>query len=265
MPAEASNSESEFALAICAAEPRLLAEEIAGLTMIADYRLAEPADLTLHDVYWDLPSRTLGRHHIALRLRTDAEGVWLTLKGRAEAQNGDLPRRMEREVPWSREALNGVLADLQEAGIEAPQPAPGAELGRPRDVLQGLGFRIVQDRTTRRQRRYVVSASADQGPVLAELAIDSTRYRLDGLAVTHDEVEIEVKSAGGAAAVGALVADLQARYGESLRPWNYGKLPTGSAIQALYSASALTDLIGEDGALKAEAYDLLEAELQRSA
>lgn len=103
---------------------------------------------------------------------------------------------------------------------------------------------------------------SDQGARIAEIAVDAVEYLIKGQWVLHQEVEIEAKGPGGAEAIRAVREHLLKEYGGSLRSWDYGKLPTGLALEKLLEEDSSEDLVAPDGPLTSAAYDKLEARLR---
>jgi hypothetical protein len=77
------------------------------------------------------------------------------------------------------------------------------------------------------------------------------------------EVEIECKAEDGAGAAAALSADLRARFGEALRPWPYGKLATGRAIELMLRQGTQPPVLAAGGTLSPAVVDLLSLWLAR--
>jgi hypothetical protein len=94
------------------------------------------------------------------------------------------------------------------------------------------------------------------GPV-AELTVDDVAYRLPGGTARLLEVEVEAKGPGGLETVQALLAALAEALPEDLRPWPYGKLATGRAVERLLAEGRLEGLLDRDGRVRPAAHDLL--------
>ena len=89
----------------------------------------------------------------------------------------------------------------------------------------GAGLGVIQDRTTER----VVRAISDEDGSVAELALDTTRYRLGERTAEYREIEVEQRG-GTVAAVRALGEALLAGYPDRLRPAKKGKFGRGMAL-----------------------------------
>lgn len=237
--------EVEVALIVSARDPDGVMRRIGQLRRLAGHPLEELATQELEDTYHDLPGGELGARRIALRVRRVDGAVLLTVK--AERTRGGFPSdRTELEAPWSPEFLESARGLLERSGIDLPGVAFS---DHPTETLTALGLVVVQRRSTRRERRAV---HGHGGAALAELALDSVAYDGPGGAIRLFQVEVEARSpeADLPGLAGALVHEFPA-----LRPWPYGKLPTGLAI--VDAAGPLE--LGRDGALLPQALERLEA------
>ena len=249
--------ERELALVIVSAHPGDVARRIAAERRVAGYRLIPRGARAMRDIHLDTPDGQLAARRLALRVRTAGGAARrLTLKGPSVALSGGGLARSEREWVWSGETLAIALDAMASAGVRLPQPAAGAAGRDPLDVMRGVGLTVIQDRQTRRTARDIVAA--ENGPVLAELAIDAVVFHLRGCDVRHHEVEIEATSRGGEQVMQAVGRALMARFAPALRHHLGSKLAIGRAIERLYRAGALDALLGSDGALTRAAYDALE-------
>jgi hypothetical protein len=94
----------------------------------------------------------------------------------------------------------------------------------------------------------------DAGPV-AELTVDDVAYQLPAGAARLIEVEVEAKGEGGLDTVQALLGAVAAALPDDLRPWPYGKLATGIAVERLLAAGQLEGLLDAAGRIRPEAHD----------
>ena len=108
-----------------------------------------------------------------------------------------------------------------------------------------------------RENRRVALTLARGNAIVAELDIDAVTMTVEGQTVRHYEVECEVKGAGDAAVVKAVLDDLRSRH-EGLRPWSVSKLALGESLEALASEGRLESLLDGER-LRPEAYDAVEA------
>jgi inorganic triphosphatase YgiF len=246
-----------MALLISSEDAQAVAGQIARLASIAAYRLVPQDTRVIHDLYLDTPDRALRAQKIALRIREIGTAHRITLKGLARPAGWGVVEHLEIEHPWSESALALALEELKKRGIALPRQRPDFA-DHPLDVMADLGLDIVQDRETRRRVRNVVPAGDENGPLLAEMAIDAVVYRLGGRGIGHREVEIEVKEGGNPAVAEAVGRGLIAMYGPALRVWPYGKLGTGQAVEELLSAGALEALLDDEGNLGPIAYRKIE-------
>jgi hypothetical protein len=97
----------------------------------------------------------------------------------------------------------------------------------------------------------------DAGPV-AELTVDDVGYRLPAGTARLLEVEVEAKGSGGLETVQALLEALAEGFPGELRPWPYGKLATGRAVEQLLAEGRLEGLLGPDDRIRPAAHELLD-------
>jgi hypothetical protein len=255
--------EIEAALIVYADAPQTVEQRLADLQTLSEFRLLPRATETIEDIYFDTTDRSLQARLIALRIRRLDGTLLLTMKADSQpALTGE--DRLEIESPWSPTVLHNVMSELSNRGVGVPA-SPG-ELGSsdPTAVMASLGLEEVQTRVTRRTPRDVVAGSAETQP-LAELAIDAVTYRFRDGRVRLLEVEVEAKGGGDASTVERVAASLHAAFPSQLRPWPYGKLPTGKAIQELLADGKLDGLISEDRMLRPAAYEQIAGLLNRGA
>lgn len=216
----------------------------------------------LRDVYLDRGDGELEAAGLALRLRfeEDSEPV-LAVKDAGRDLGGGGVERREAEAPWGPEAVALLDRELGRAGLSHATPPPDPLL-RPLASLRAAGFRIVQDRVTRR----LPAALRGEGVSVGELALDEVRFRAGGREITHREIEVEAD--GDADDPESLVREasraLLERFGGELRRWDHPKLATGRALVAI-PTEELAALVGEDDRLLPEAYDRLERMLRGGA
>ncbi len=94
------------------------------------------------------------------------------------------------------------------------------------------------------------------GPV-AELTVDDVAYQLPAGKARLLEVEVEAKGHGGMETVQSLLGALAEGFPDDLRPWPYGKLATGRAVEQLLADGRLEGLLDGDGRIRPAAHDLL--------
>jgi inorganic triphosphatase YgiF len=262
MAPETAMEEREIALVILPDGPDVVSQEICRLTELGGYRLRKAPLIVLRDMYWDLPDRDLGARRIALRLRMTDDRTWVTLKGPSKPAGDYGVRRLEIERPWSGQGLQEVLRVLDQENIHLERPATQEQAADAIGTMRHLGLKPIQDRETTRQPFDVLGPDRSDAEAIAELAIDKTRYRIKHAVVTLRQIEIESKACGGGSAAEAMAATLQQRYPTVLRPWRYGKLATGMALERLLDGSDDRDLLHADGTLDLSAYDRLATYLE---
>jgi hypothetical protein len=102
----------------------------------------------------------------------------------------------------------------------------------------------------------VERADPGAGPV-AELTVDDVAYHLPAGKARLVEVEVEAKGHGGRETVESVLGALAERFPDDLRPWPYGKLVTGRAVEQLLADGRLEGLLDGDGRIRPAAHDLL--------
>ncbi len=127
----------------------------------------------------------------------------------------------------------------------------------PDESLRKLGFTVLQERETERRPRDVIPLDLPEPVAVAELAIDTTTYRLGRAVVRHHEVEIEARGDRGATALEPMATALRVRFPSQLRVWHHSKLATGKAAAALLEAGQLNRFLTENGHIAPSAYDTI--------
>jgi inorganic triphosphatase YgiF len=246
--------EVEGVLLACGDDPAAVRRRLAGLQRLEGFDLLPRDPERIRDVYLDTGDGDLAEARIAFRVRELDGRPLLTLKADAR-RTGSASERLELEAPWSAGALQAALEELRRRGIRLP----GLPLdpGEPLAVLAGLGLRPTQIRETTRTPRDVVGRDGRGEAPVAELAVDEVAYQLPAGTVRLLEVEVEAKGPGGLATVEALLGALAQAFPHELRPWPYGKLATGRAVERLLAAGRLQGLLDDAGMLRPGAHDLL--------
>ena len=248
--------EVEGVLLVRAGDQEAAAAKVAALEAVGRFRLRHRPAQRIRDTYLDTGDGALGAARVAFRVRELDGSPLLTLKADA-VRSGLAAQRLELEAPWSAAALGMVLEELRRRGIAVVDAPEGAGAGEPLADLAGLGLRPTQTRETTRTPRDVLEGDdAAAGPV-AELTVDDVGYRLPAGTARLLEVEIEAKGSGGLETVQALLGALAEGFPGELRPWPYGKLATGRAVEQLLAAGRLEGLLGPDDRIRPAAHDLL--------
>ena len=258
---ETNSREIEATLIIWSDDPQAVVSKIAGFTSIGSYQLLPQDSRMIHDLYLGMPDHALQPRGLALRIREIGAMRWITLKGTAWPTGWGAVERLEIEAPWSRDALNRVLKELADRGIKTPQPPQNLNCVHPLDVMANLGLKVIQDRENYRQVRNIVHADEKNGPILAEMVIDSVIYHFSGREIHHYEVEIEAKEEEDPAVFNSVIESLIAMCRPALRRWYYGKLTIGRVIENMLREGTLEGLINDNNSLKPIAYRLISYQL----
>ena len=256
--------EIEATLIITSENPQDVADKIAELDSIGDYSLLSQPTQDIRDVYFDTQGRDLQTRKFALRIRKVEEKCLLTLKGPSKSINGCTGvERLEIEGEWSKDIWNKVLSNLQDLNVKLDQSALAFGDADPIEIMKNLFLCIVQDRRTHRRVRNVVLKGSKNNSPLAEMAIDDVVYHFPGIDVQLHQIEIETKDEIAYVALDAVVKELLDSFHAEIRTWNYGKLPTGKAIEELLMKFEVDELVNNDGDLRSATYDKLEKHLQK--
>jgi inorganic triphosphatase YgiF len=247
--------EVEGVLLVCADDQEAAGRRVAGLEAVDRFELRPRPTQRIRDVYVDTGDGALAAARVAFRVRELDGRPLLTLKA-DPVRSGLAAERLELEAPWSAEALHAVLEELRRRGIQLPDPPEGAGAGEPLADLAGLGLRPTQSRATTRTPRDVHERDRGAGPV-AELTVDDVSYQLPAGTARLLEVEVEAKGTGGLETVQALLGALAEAFPEDLRPWPYGKLATGRAVERLLASGRLEGLLDPADRVRPAAHDEL--------
>jgi inorganic triphosphatase YgiF len=248
--------EVEGVLLVRADDQQAAADRVAALEAVDRFQLRARPARRIRDVYVDTDDGALAGARVAFRLREQDGLPLLTLKADA-VRSGLASERLELEAPWSAGALQAALQELRRRGVELPTPAGRAGAGEPLADLAALGLHPTQTRETTRIPRDVVERDApDAGPV-AELTLDDVAYQLPAGTARLLEVEVEAKGPGGVETVQSLLGALADRFPDDLRPWPYGKLATGRAVERLLADGRFEGLVDGDGRVRPAAHNLL--------
>jgi CYTH domain len=284
--------EVEGILLVRADDQEAAGRRVAGLEAVDRFRLRPRPVQRIRDTYLDTADGALAQARVAFRVRELDGRPLLTLKADA-VRSGLAAERLELEAPWSAGALGAALEELRRRGIEVPEPPPegpwaprggapggregpwaprggapggreGPGAGEPLAELAAFGLGPTQRRQTSRTPRDVLDGDdPDAGPV-AELTVDDVAFLLPAGTARLLEVEVEAKGAGGLETVQALLAALADRFPTDLRPWPFGKLATGRAVERLLADGRLEGLLDPAGRVRPAAHDHLAEFLTRN-
>jgi hypothetical protein len=248
--------EVEGVLLVRADDQQAAGRRVAALEAVDRFDLRPRPDQRIRDVYLDTGDGALAAARVAFRVRELDGRPLLTLKA-DPVRSGLAAERLELEAPWSAAALQAVLEELRRRGLKFPDPPEEIGAGEPLADLATLGLRPTQTReTTRTPRDVLERGDPGAGPV-AELTVDDVAYRLPAGTAGLVEVEVEAKGSGGLETVQSLLAALAEAFPDDLRPWLYGKLATGRAVERLLADGRLEGLLDSDGRVRPAAHDML--------
>lgn len=234
--------------------------QILDARSILNFKLEPGPPRHIRDRYLDVSSGILRSRRINFRLREIDGSPFLSLKSNAKRTLRGATKRMETEVPWSTAAFERLAKDLN-AGVTLGSLVKRSSDSAPIELIESAGFRIIQDRETRREVRNV--SSVDHPSVfLAELAADHVTYHLGKSDVSIFEIEVEDKT-GKSSIVTVLSKALIDAYKPSLQKWGHGKLVTGLALQKLVESGRMESLV-DQGQLSTEGVDYLDAVIRSS-
>jgi CYTH domain len=262
--------EVEGVLLVCADDQEAAGRRVAALEAVDRFDLRPRPPQRIRDVYVDTGDGALAAARVAFRVRELDGRPLLTLKS-APVRTGLAAERLELEAPWSAEALQVVLEELRRRDVQLPTPGPegsgepqggapvdrGVGAGEPLADLATLGLRPTQRRENARTPRDVLDREQPGAGPVAELTIDDVTFLLPAGRARLLEVEVEAKGPGGLETVQALLEALAAALPDDLRPWPYGKLGTGRAVEQLLAAGELEGLLASDGRVRPAAHDRL--------
>jgi inorganic triphosphatase YgiF len=229
---------------------------VAALEAVGRFDLRARPPQRIRDTYLDTGDSALSAARVAFRVRELDGRPLLTLKA-DPVRAGLAAERLELEAPWSAGALGTVLEELWRREIDVPAPPETAGEGEPLADLAGLGLRPTQIRKTTRTPRDVVERDDPGAGPVAELTLDDVAYQLPAGRARLLEVEVEAKGPGGLETVQTLLGALAQAFPDDLRPWPYGKLATGRAVERLLAEGRLEGLLDADGRIRPAAHELL--------
>jgi inorganic triphosphatase YgiF len=255
--------EIEGVLLVRASDQQAAGERVAALEAVDRFDLRRRPAQRIRDVYLDTGDGALAGARVAFRVRELDGRPLLTFKA-DPVRSGLAAERLELEAPWSAQALQAILEELRRRGVELPDPPEGAGAGEPLADLAALGLRPTQTRETTRTPRDVVERDDRGAGPVAELTLDDVTYQLPAGRVRLLEVEVEAKGLGGMETVQAVLGALAEAFPDDLRPWPYGKLATGRAVERLLAEGRLEGLLDTGGRVRPAAHDLLAEFLSRN-
>jgi len=169
--------EIESILLILSDHPEEIVRKIADKKSVGDYRLVGEKTKLLADTYFDTPNHFLSHRKLNLRIRTDNQDRWITMKTHPRRTLWGGMVRSEMEVPWSNETIEKVVSELK-IPHHSSSNAGQTNLSDPIELLKSKGLVPIQHRETQRQVRGV-TLGPEGSHVLAELDIDSVLYDFD--------------------------------------------------------------------------------------
>lgn len=233
-----------------------IAKDIAGLTSILGYDLRHQPTQRINDTYYDTMKGKLRKKRIALRIRRIKGKSLVSVKSNPRFTNGGAVRRIELELPWSRQSLARVGAAL---GIRFTNVNTFTRHS-PSELFARVGLGVIQQRVNRRIVRDITPIDSSGKNPIGELDIDNVTF-LGDLKIRTFAVEIEARPSRPLKEIQRVANALESNYVDYLLRWPYGKLVTGLAIRKLLKSGRLEKFVGHNG-LKPDAFPLIESTIE---
>ncbi len=259
MPAQTEFAmETEITLAVSSYDPLSVIERILSLTSLAGYALVPGRTKHIRDYYLDTPDMRVAKTGWVVRIREENERRLITLKGISAVEADGGSQRRELEAEWSPAELETALPVIAKSGVARPDAGSLSEDQHPVEILKRLGLKVIQDRTTERRVREMLSHKNGDDEPAAEMDIDSVVYEFDGRRIRHHEIEIEARSDEGRNLFRPSTDALLGEFGDSMRRWRFGKLYMGMILERLVR-EGLPDRAVVNEHLTPVGYDLIDS------
>ena len=131
--------EVESILLILSDHPEEIVRKIADKKSVGDYLLVGEKTKSLADTYFDTPGHFLSHRKLNLRIRTDNQDRWITMKTHPRRTLWGGMVRSEMEVPWSHETIERVVSELR-IPLQTPSHAGQTNLSDPIELLKSKGL-----------------------------------------------------------------------------------------------------------------------------
>src|SRR5207245_6013010 len=105
--------EIESILLILSDHPEEIVRKIADKKSVGDYLLVGEKTKFLADTYFDTPGHFLSHRKLNLRIRTDSQDRWITMKTHPRRTLWGGMVRSEMEAPWSHETIEKEVNELK--------------------------------------------------------------------------------------------------------------------------------------------------------
>lgn len=216
--------EREDVLIICSDNPqkknREIFEEIIKWKIPDEsYQLISQNSKDFEDIYFDMNEKFFQKMKIALRVRKMCNKNIVTLKI-PTTENVETGRNdIEIEKLWSKERLIEIFTNLlHHIRNECGQKELETFINKVNQILkslardnlritdniedssQQLDLKVVQNRYTHRELRNIINKGGNSSRVLAELAMDSVIFKINGKEIHHYDIEVEEKTSDGSSA-----------------------------------------------------------------
>ncbi|MGC8659178.1 MAG: methylated-DNA--[protein]-cysteine S-methyltransferase [Desulfomonilaceae bacterium] len=249
--------EVEAKLVIISENPWDIISKLNKIDSVGKFRLGPISELHFKDFYFDMCDRSLSRRKWGFRLRRDAGGDKIALKGPGvELKDGSI-ERPELEMEWNGEALDYVLKLMDRIGV-CVEPEWGLSHSDVFESLHSLGLAVIQERDTKRTARKIFR-SLGRGPV-GELVIDQVSFFVGDKPIKHFEIEIESWDRPGSKLIEKSLEFMKLNFSDSVMPWKIDKLATIQIIADLFESGKLTDL-PSTGLLSRSYYETIQNQL----
>lgn len=251
-------SEREDVLIICSNNPHkknkeIFEEIIRWEIPNKSFQLISQNSKDFQDIYFDFHDKSFQKMKLAMRIRKTYNENFVTIKIPSGEKIKTGRDDIEIEKSYSKEGLIEIFTYLRNISIEKELNELKQFKNKVDKILlrlsddnfritndtiesiQSLGLQVVQDRYTHREIRNAIRNDGKFTKVLAQLAIDSVIYAIDGKDIHHYDIEVEEVNSLGALARKAIMESFASSiYNPSLIKWPYGKLVLGKGLEELF-------------------------------
>ncbi len=249
--------EIEAKFIICATDVEEIFEKIAGLKQIGSLGFSAPHPHDIFDYYVDSSKNDLIKAGFALRIREIDNTLLVTLKGQSKiAEDGSI-QRLEIENNWDEKGWFEI-ADYLNQHVESFRIDSAFDQSlNPLQFLKSRGLGEIQRRKNWRQVKNIYPVDNPQ-QIIAEFALDTTLFSVQGALIKQFEIEVEIKSERAVNIVRLLSGWFKDHFGSKIRTWQHNKLATGLAIEYLWDFQEFRTSLDDEQCLLPESYQMIE-------